>query len=101
MATIDGARSLWQEHRTGSLTPGKAADLVLLRTDRLHLTPLNDPIAAVVTSAHAGDVDTVLVAGRVRKRRGALVGVDLPHLRAQADASRDYLMATSGYARAA
>ena len=101
MATVDGARSIWQDHRIGTLAPGKAADVVLLRTDRMHLTPLNDPVAAVVTSAHAGDVDTVLVAGRLRKRGGALVGVDLPHLRTRAYESRDYLLRTSGYGKAA
>jgi cytosine/adenosine deaminase-related metal-dependent hydrolase len=101
MATIDGARSIWLDHRIGTLAPGKAADIVLLRADGLHMSPLNDPIAAVVTSANAGDVDTVLVAGRVRKRDGALVGVDVDHLRTRAAESRDYLVQTSGFGRPA
>jgi cytosine/adenosine deaminase-related metal-dependent hydrolase len=97
MATVDSARSIWLDHRIGTLAPGKAADVVLLRTDRLHMTPLNDPISAVVTSAYAGDVDTVLVGGRVRKRGGPLIGADLTQVRAKAVESRDYLMQASGY----
>jgi cytosine/adenosine deaminase-related metal-dependent hydrolase len=97
MATVDSARSIWLDHRIGTLAPGKAADVVLLRTDRLHMTPLNDPISAVVTSAYAGDVDTVLVGGRVRKRGGPLIGADLTQVRAKAVESRDYLVQASGY----
>ncbi len=97
MATIDSARSIWLGDRIGTLSPGKAADVVLLRTDSLHMTPVNDPVAAVVISANSGDVDTVLVRGRVRKRGGTLIDVDLAQLRAGALESRDYLIQASGY----
>jgi 5-methylthioadenosine/S-adenosylhomocysteine deaminase len=97
LATIDSARALWLDQTTGSLTLGKQADIILLRADRLNLTPLNDLYGAVALSAYAGDVDTVLVGGRIVKRDGALLGVDLAQLRAKARESRDYLITTSGF----
>ncbi len=97
MATIDGARSLWLDHKVGTLTPGKQADLVLIRADRLNLTPLNDLVGAVVLGAYAGDVDSVFVAGKAVKRDGTLLGIDLAAVRARAVQSRDYLMRASGF----
>jgi 5-methylthioadenosine/S-adenosylhomocysteine deaminase len=87
-ATLDGARALGLGDRTGSLTPGKQADLVLLRTDDLTIFPVNHPLGSIVSSGHPGLVDTVLVAGKVVKRGGALVGVDLNDLREHALRSR-------------
>lgn len=100
LATIDGARSMWLDHKIGTLTPGKQADIILIRTDNLHLSPINDAIAAVVLSAYARDVDSVFVAGRAMKRHGRLLHWDLDQIRAQALASRDYLVATSGFGKA-
>ncbi|MET8974905.1 amidohydrolase family protein [Streptomyces sp. NPDC004539] len=78
MATLDGAAALGLADRTGSLRPGKQADVVLIRMDDLNcLTAERDPIAAVVTCAGPHNVDTVLVAGRVVKRAGRLVRGDL------------------------
>jgi hypothetical protein len=54
----------------GSIEPGKAADLILMRSDRLHMVPLNDPAAAVVLHAGPADVDAVLVGGEVVKEAG-------------------------------
>jgi cytosine/adenosine deaminase-related metal-dependent hydrolase len=93
MATIDGARAVWLEHKVGSLRVGKQADIILLRTDRLHLTPVNDLVGAVTLSANAGDVDTVFVAGRLLKHHGALVGVEMARVRRLVDESRAYLLA--------
>lgn len=74
MATLDGAAALGLADRTGSLRPGKQADLVLLRLDDLNcLTAERDPVAAVVTAAQPHNVDTVLVAGEVVKSAGRLV----------------------------
>ncbi|RJL30849.1 amidohydrolase family protein [Bailinhaonella thermotolerans] len=73
LATIEGARALGLADSIGSLSPGKQADVVLLRTGTAGLAPVHDPVGAVVTAANPGDVDTVLVAGRVVKRAGALV----------------------------
>ncbi|GAA1982074.1 amidohydrolase family protein [Catenulispora subtropica] len=74
-ATLGGAETLGLADRTGSLRPGKRADLLLLRADAPNLVPLHhDPVGAVVSAAHTGNVDTVLVDGRVVKRGGAIVG---------------------------
>ncbi|MFL6142616.1 MAG: amidohydrolase family protein [Labedaea sp.] len=73
LATLDGARALGLADRIGSLRPGKQADLVLLDADAVNLAGTHDPIGAVVTAAHPGNVHTVLVAGRVVKRDGRLV----------------------------
>jgi 5-methylthioadenosine/S-adenosylhomocysteine deaminase len=91
---------MWLDHKIGTLTPGKQADIILIRTDNLHLSPLNDAIAAVVLSAYARDVDSVFVAGRAMKRHGRLLHWDLDHIRAQALDSRDYLVAASGFGKA-
>jgi cytosine/adenosine deaminase-related metal-dependent hydrolase len=80
-ATVEGARACGLDARTGSLTPGKDADVILLRADDLTVFPANNPVGTIVAAGHPGLVDTVLVAGRVVKRDGALVGVDLPALR--------------------
>jgi 5-methylthioadenosine/S-adenosylhomocysteine deaminase len=94
-ATVEGARALGLEDRIGSLTPGKAADIVIVRTDDPGMFPVNHPYGALVYDAHPGVVDTVLVAGRVVKRDGRLVGVDLGRLRRLAEESRDHLMAAA------
>lgn len=95
-ATLDGAQALGLATRTGSLTPGKDADVILLRTDDLTVLPVTDPAGTVVASGHPGLVDTVLVAGKVVKRAGALVDVDLPELKARLVASRDRVAAAAG-----
>ena len=99
LATIDGARASWLDQKIGTLTPGKQADIILLTTNTPNLTPLNDPVASVVLGAHAGNVDTVLVAGKTLKQGGRLLHIDLEQIRAQATASRDYLMEASGFSK--
>jgi 5-methylthioadenosine/S-adenosylhomocysteine deaminase len=96
-ATIEGARANGLEAKVGTLTPGKQADLVLLRTDRLNVTPLGDPATAVVTGMDTGNVDTVLIAGRILKRGGRLLHVDWPAVMAAAAAARDRVIARSGF----
>ena len=96
-ATIEGARANGLEAKVGSLTPGKQADIIMLRTDRMNVTPLNDPATAVVTGMDTGNVDTVLIAGRVMKRGGELLHVDWPAVRRRASESRDFVIAKSGF----
>jgi cytosine/adenosine deaminase-related metal-dependent hydrolase/ribose/xylose/arabinose/galactoside ABC-type transport system permease subunit len=96
-ATIDGAKANGLDAKTGSLTKGKQADIVMLRTDRLNVTPLNDPATAVVTGMDTGNVDTVIIAGRVMKRAGILLHVDWPAVRRMAESSRDAVIAKSGF----
>jgi 5-methylthioadenosine/S-adenosylhomocysteine deaminase len=73
LATMDGAAVLGMADRIGSLRAGKQADVVLLDATAPNLAGAHDPVAAVVLSAHPGNVDTVLVAGNVVKRDGRLV----------------------------
>lgn len=72
-ATLGGARALRMEHKIGSLTPGKKADIVMLRATDLNLFPVHDPIYSVVEQANAGNVDTVMVDGTLRKQHGRLL----------------------------
>ena len=94
--TVDAARSCGLDARVGSVTPGKDADIILLRTDDLTVFPVTDPAATLVSAGHPGLVDTVLVAGRVVKRDGVLVGVDLPALRSRLLASRNRIAEAAG-----
>jgi cytosine/adenosine deaminase-related metal-dependent hydrolase len=71
-ATIDNARALRLDHRIGSLTPGKQADLILVSQDGLHLVSSQDPAQTVVSYAQTTDVDTVMIAGRIVKEGGRL-----------------------------
>ncbi len=94
-ATLQGARTLGLESKIGSLVPGKEADIVMIRRDGLSLTPLNNPYGAVVYSAHAGMVDTVLVAGKVVKRDGRLTALDVNRIRDLALETREHLLAAA------
>lgn len=87
-ATIGGAIATGLENEVGSLTPGKEADIVLLDCNRVGLQPSGDPETTVVMHAGVGDVDTVMVGGRVVKRAGSLLGIDEGELFAQLTASR-------------
>lgn len=75
--TVEGARMLKQEHRIGSLAPGKQADLVVIRASDLNMQPVHDPVSTVVMQTSLANIDSVMVAGRWKKRDGRLVGVDL------------------------
>jgi 5-methylthioadenosine/S-adenosylhomocysteine deaminase len=97
MATVEGARANGLDSKVGTLTPRKKADLVLLRTDRLNVTPLNDPATAVVVGMDTGNVDTVLIDGHVMKRDGRLLHVDWPAVMRAAAESRDHVLARSGF----
>jgi 5-methylthioadenosine/S-adenosylhomocysteine deaminase len=95
-ATLEGARGLRLDSKIGSITPGKDADLVLLDATAINVAPLNHVPGAVVTLMDRSNVDTVLVAGKIRKWKGVLVDVDLDSLRAQLEESRNYLFETAG-----
>jgi len=75
--TIEGARSLGMADRIGSLTPGKQADIILIREDDLNLFPCNDPVETVLFQSSSANVDTVIIAGRIVKRGGKLAYGDL------------------------
>jgi 5-methylthioadenosine/S-adenosylhomocysteine deaminase len=98
-ATINGAKHLRLDTKTGSLTPGKEADIVLLDATALNVAPLNNVPGAVVSLMDRTNVETVIVAGRVRKWKGTLLNVDLSRLRRQLEASRDRIFAAVGIAQ--
>jgi 5-methylthioadenosine/S-adenosylhomocysteine deaminase len=90
-ATIDGARALGLGAVTGSITPGKRADLILLRRDDTNMIPFNSATALAVFAAQPRNVESVWIDGILRKRAGQLVGVDVPALADRAQATVDGL----------
>lgn len=96
-ATIDGAATAGLDKRTGSLTPGKQADVVLIRTKDLNIYPVNNAIGTVVHAAERSNVDTVIIGGLLRKRNGVVLGVNQEQLRAATDESLAYLFNATGY----
>ena len=88
-ATIAGAEMIGLGHRIGSLTPGKQADITILRGGDLNLFPVIDPVSSIVLQAGIANVDMVLVAGEIVKQGGVLLYPDLPRKKEQlAEASR-------------
>lgn len=96
-ATVEGARANGLLDKTGTLTPGKEADIIMLKTDRPNILPVNDPIGAVVWGMDTSNVDSVFVAGKALKRNGRLLNVNIEDLRNKAYQSRDYVIAQSGF----
>ncbi|MFJ8538291.1 amidohydrolase family protein [Streptomyces sp. NPDC093591] len=92
IATVNGAHVAGVEDRTGSLTPGKRADIVAIDATALNVAPVHDAAAAVTLSADVSNVDTVIVDGVIRKRDGRLVA-DLDRARRLVQESRDRLLA--------
>ena len=90
-ATLGGAYNAGLGEVTGSLTPGKRADIVLVRTDGVAHRSAADPVTTVTTMAHPGMVDTVIVGGQIRKRDGHLVGIDADATSSLLSASRNHL----------
>lgn len=97
LATIRGAETNGLGDVSGSLTPGKQADVVLITADDWNTLPLNHAYGTVVIAADTRNVETVLVAGQVRKWGGTLVGHDLASVRAKVEASRDWVLDTAGF----
>ncbi|MCX4406057.1 MULTISPECIES: amidohydrolase family protein [unclassified Streptomyces] len=95
-ATLGGAEALGMADLIGSITPGKLADLVLLRPDTPAMTPVSNPIGHVVFQAGRGDVDTVMVNGKVLKHRGVLLGHYLDRARRLAHESLAHLKSEIG-----
>jgi cytosine/adenosine deaminase-related metal-dependent hydrolase len=95
-ATMNGAKALRLEKKVGSLTPGKEADILILDATRINVAPLNQVPGAVVSLMDRTNVETVIVAGKIRKWKGQLLDVDLPRLRQQLEASRDYIFKAAG-----
>jgi len=99
IATRGGAKVNHLEKKIGSLTPGKQADLILLAANAINVMPLNHAYGAVVLGMDTSNVDTVLIAGEVKKWKGQLVGVRMDRLRRDAEESREYLLHRAGWPR--
>ena len=99
MATIEGARALGQDAQIGSLEAGKRADLSVVRLDRLHATPGADVVSALVYSAEAGDVDTVIIDGELVLRDRKLLTINETETIATANIAAKELVAASGLYR--
>ncbi|GAA0592934.1 amidohydrolase family protein [Streptomyces crystallinus] len=91
-ATLQGARTNGLADITGSLTPGKQADLLVIQAEDLNTMPLNDPIGTVVLGCDARNISAVLVNGQPRKWNGQVLDVDLRALRERVHASRDHIL---------
>ncbi len=76
MATLDGAVDLGIAERTGSLTPGKRADIILVRTSDINMAPLSEPYEALITFAQPRNIDTVIADGRILRRAGEFTAID-------------------------
>ena len=96
-ATIEGARANGTLDQVGTLTVGKQADVILLRTDRFNVIPLNDPVMSVVAGMDTSNVDSVFIAGRAMKRAGKLLHVDWGAAMKMVGESRDYVVEKSGF----
>ncbi|HEX7081230.1 MAG TPA: amidohydrolase family protein [Gammaproteobacteria bacterium] len=97
LGTLEGARSIGMDHAIGSLTPGKRADMILLDTRRPNLAVLTDAAHLVVEAVHPGNVDTVIVDGRVLKRAGRLTTLDVETIVAEARESNRALRERAGW----
>lgn len=96
-ATMGGAAALGLDDRIGSVTPGKKADLVLLKNDNSPaMYPILHPYGTVVFQAGRGDVHTVLVNGQVVKHEHALVGADLHRAKDAVANTVDFARSTMG-----
>ncbi|MBI2746063.1 MAG: amidohydrolase family protein [Burkholderiales bacterium] len=97
--TVEGARMLGQLDRIGTLAVGKQADLVLIRADDLNMQPVHDPVSTVVMQTTLANIDSVMVAGRWKKRHGKLVNVDLAPKLAALQASGRKITTALGLSR--
>jgi cytosine/adenosine deaminase-related metal-dependent hydrolase len=95
-ATMNGAKALRLDGKTGSLTPGKEADIIILDATAINVAPLNQVPGAVVSLMDRTNVETVIVAGKIRKWKGRLRDFDLVSMRRKLEASRDYVFFQAG-----
>src|ERR1043166_2975008 len=91
-ATIEGARCANIDSKVGTLTPGKEADIVMLRADSFDVWPLNNAPSVVASLMNPGHVESVFIAGKVKQWRGSLGGVDMARVRRLAQEARDGVM---------
>jgi cytosine/adenosine deaminase-related metal-dependent hydrolase len=76
LATLDGAVDLGIAEKTGSLTPGKRADIILVRTSDINMAPVGDPLRGACSLAQPSNVDTVIADGRILRQSGKFTALD-------------------------
>jgi cytosine/adenosine deaminase-related metal-dependent hydrolase len=97
LGTINGARCANLDGKVGTLTPGKEADLVMLKADSIEVWPLNNAHGAVVNLMGPAHVEAVFIAGKVKKWRGTLVGVDMARVLTSMQEARDALLRRANF----
>jgi 5-methylthioadenosine/S-adenosylhomocysteine deaminase len=95
--TINGARCANVDGKVGTLTPGKDADLLMLKADSIDIWPLNNAHGAVVNLMGPQHVEAVFIAGQVKKWRGSLVGVDMPRVLRSMQEARDGVLRRANF----
>ncbi|CAN5372261.1 amidohydrolase family protein [soil metagenome] len=95
-ATLGGAEASGLGHSIGSLTVGKAADILIVSADEINNLPGGNPIATIVQGSDRSNIRAVFVGGILRKWDGALLDVDIERVRDLALASREHLLAAAG-----
>ena len=96
MATINGAKALGMDKEIGSLEIGKKADLVLVRMDMPHLTPILNPISHLVYSGEGSDVDTVIVDGEILMEQRQVKTLDESKVIQEANRRAEKLLERTG-----
>jgi 5-methylthioadenosine/S-adenosylhomocysteine deaminase len=96
-ATIAGARCANLDSKVGTLTPGKEADIVMLKADRLDVWPLSNAHGVVVNFMNPSHIEAVFIAGKVKKWRGTLVGVDQARVVKLVQEARDAVMSRANF----
>jgi cytosine/adenosine deaminase-related metal-dependent hydrolase len=97
MMTIDGAIDLGLADKTGSLTPGKRADLILVKTGTPNMKQIGDPYDALVQQAQPSDIDTVVADGRILLRKREFTALDYEKVAADANATFEALKARAKF----
>ncbi len=76
-ATINAAKSYGIDDEVGSIKPGKKADLIIFKKNRISLVPMHDPISSIIFHSNSSDIDTVIINGAILKQHGELVVANL------------------------
>jgi cytosine/adenosine deaminase-related metal-dependent hydrolase len=97
LATIEGARSMGMDERVGSLKAGKRADLIMVNTREVNLGVFSEPAHMLVEAAQPSNVDTVMVDGRILKRRGRLTAIDVEQTVSEASAALTAVRKRAGW----
>jgi cytosine/adenosine deaminase-related metal-dependent hydrolase len=99
LATVQGSKDNRLDRKVGTLTPGKEADIIMLRTDQINVMPVNNAYGAVALGMDTSNVDSVFIAGRLMKSQGKLVGIDMPRITRLLTQSREYIVSKTGLGR--